>query len=125
MVPFTKAAHAQTWICVIPQTEAHWVHVLCAAASVNRGLQGFSVMQAKAQAVTAQLAETTLELDRLRIQQRELGKLLGQAQTRSIPLPGQVVTTTKSSYKGIAYLQALLAVCRLLPRPLYSDGCST
>ena len=87
-------------------------------------------MQAKAQAVTAQLAEATLELDRLKLQQRELGKLLSQAQTRSISLPGQgqVVITTKSSYKGIACLWALLAVCSLLPSPLYSDvaseGCS-
>lgn len=89
--------------------------------------QGLPVMQAKAQAVTAQLAEATLKLDRLKLQQRELGKLLGQAQTRSISLPGQgqVVITTKSSYKGIACLLALLAVCSLLPSPLYSDGCST
>ena len=74
----------------------HWVHVLCVAASVNRGLQGLSVMQAKAQAVTAQLAEATLELERLKLQQRELGKLLGQAQSISLPGQSKVVLTTKS-----------------------------
>ena len=44
----------------------------------------------KAQAVEAQLAETTMELKTLRIQKQELGKLLHQAQLGSVSPTGQV-----------------------------------
>ena len=44
----------------------------------------------KAQAVEAQLAETMQELQRLRIQKQELGKLLHQAQLGCVSLTGQV-----------------------------------
>ena len=51
----------------------------------------------KAQAVEAQLAETTQELQRLRIQKHELGKLLHEAQLGSVSMIGQVNHMTLSA----------------------------
>lgn len=61
----------------------------------------------KAQAVEAQLAGTTQELQKLRIEKQELGKLLHQAQLDRASLAGQVSSSCLLRSDSAGYVIAI------------------